>query len=402
MRGERGPASVGAERSFQSRMSSVMACGTMLLLGIVVLTWYYSRAVSNARRARQSAQATLVNHAQGELPLPAFGKLESARPAAASEPAASRELPDVAVQGAEVPAMKLMTQPRESLIPQSVTLTSPEGGLPGPKAKTPLERRLSGAAFALGGEGQSTAQGTTGPAPSTADGSPSRGLASDPETHAAAAPRSDMAALLRGDMPAAVRAQLEPTQTFLLPKGTFIDCTLETAIDSTLPGMTTCIAATDTFGMDGKVVLLERGTKLIGETRGQVQQGGARLFVLWTQARTPAGVIIDLDSPATDELGRSGVTGEVSRHFWDRFGAAILVSTLDGAIQAGVQSTARGGGAIIYNPAGSESIITDLLKGTVNIPPTVMKRNGERIQVLVARDLDFRSVYRLRTNAAAR
>ncbi len=72
---------------------------------------------------------------------------------------------------------------------------------------------------------------------------------------------------------ASVRAEVLPAQRLLLPKGAFIDCTLETAIDSTLPGMTTCVMATDTFGVDGSVVLLERGTKLIGETRGQVQQG---------------------------------------------------------------------------------------------------------------------------------
>ena len=36
----------------------------------------------------------------------------------------------------------------------------------------------------------------------------------------------------------------------LLPKGAFLDCTLETAIDSTLPGMTTCVMATDAFGVD--------------------------------------------------------------------------------------------------------------------------------------------------------
>ena len=87
-----------------------------------------------------------------------------------------------------------------------------------------------------------------------------------------------------------------PTQRLLLAKGAFIDCTLETAIDSSLPGMTTCITATDTFSVDGKVVLLERGSKLIGETRGQVQQGSARLFVLWTEARTPGGIVVPLAS----------------------------------------------------------------------------------------------------------
>src|SRR5206468_5304219 len=90
--------------------------------------------------------------------------------------------------------------------------------------------------------------------------------------------------LLRPTVTAAVAASVLPTRRFLLSKGAFIDCTLETAINSTLPGLTTCITATDTFSADGSVVLLERGTKLVGETRGQVQQGAARIFVLWTEA----------------------------------------------------------------------------------------------------------------------
>ena len=100
---------------------------------------------------------------------------------------------------------------------------------------------------------------------------------------------SALAGLLRPTVTPAVRAQVLPTERLLLPKGAFIDCTLETAIDSTLPGMTTCVTATDTFSVDGTVVLLERGTKLVGETRGEVQQGAARVFVLWTEARTPPG-----------------------------------------------------------------------------------------------------------------
>jgi type IV secretion system protein VirB10 len=160
--------------------------------------------------------------------------------------------------------------------------------------------------------------------------------------------------------------------------------------------------ATDTFGVDGEVVLLERGTKLVGETRGQVQQGSARVFVLWNEARTPTGVIVPLASPGADELGRAGLPGNVDRHFWERFGAAMLVSVIDGAIQAAVQSRRSNSGTVIVNPSATQDVMTEVLKGTINIPPTVVKHQGDRIQVLVARDLDFRSVYELKSLAAGR
>jgi type IV secretion system protein VirB10 len=282
-------------------------------------------------------------------------------------------------------------------LPEEVPLNAAPGALEVPlvaPAKTPaqlaLERRLAGVVFAR----ESSSPGAAGVPAITA------APESTPATAGSAAARagerdSSLAALLTPTASPATRALQLPGERLLLPKGAFIDCTLETAIDSTLPGMTTCITAEDTFGADGKVVLLERGTKLVGETRGQVQQGQARVFVLWTEARTPTGVIVPLDSPGTDELGRSGLPGEVDRHFWQRFGAAILVSLIDGVVQARVQAAGRPGATVVY-PSGAAEVMTEILKETMSIPPTVRKRNGDRIQVLVARDVDFRSVYELR------
>jgi len=252
---------------------------------------------------------------------------------------------------------------------------------------------LSGEVFAgAGGSMSSNATaGTTNEGPISAVPLAS---ASQAQEAASGAREDALENLLTPGVLRATRAQVLPTQRLLLPKGAFIDCTLETAIDSMLPGMTTCVTATDTFGADGTVVLLERGTKLTGETRGEVSQGAARVFVVWTEARTPSGVIVQLDSPGTDALGRSGLEGKVSRHFWQRFGAAALVSTIDGVVQSEVQSSSRGG-AVVLDPTASEDVLTDILRSTINIPPTIRVRNGARIQVLVARDVDFRPVYEL-------
>jgi len=267
-------------------------------------------------------------------------------------------------------------------IPLDASPTAGAYGAPPPKTaeQLALERQLSGVVYSAQSGLPSAARMSVSPPSSTAPQEP-----------------GELGVLLRPSVSATVRAQVLPTQRLLLPKGAFIDCTLETAIDSTLPGMTTCIMATDTFGVDGQVVLLERGTKLIGETRGQVQQGSARVFVLWTEARTPTGVIVPLASPGADELGRSGLPGAVNNHFWQRFGAAMLVSVIDGAVESAVQSSRGGNGTVIVNPSATQGVLTEVLKGTVNIPPTVVKRQGDRIQVLVARDLDFRSVYELRS-----
>jgi len=375
VRGERDVTAVNRAPSIQSRISSLLAIGLMSVLGLGMLTWYYANTMTRQSRAQQSARTLSTSRAQGDMPLPSLGRIDppppppgpafDAPPAPALNPVTLREIP-------------LEASPAPAAYGASAAKT--------PEQLT-LERQLSGVVYSAQNAMPSASTGTGVGPPPAPPGAPEPG---------------DLAQLLRPGVSATVRAQLLPTQRLLLPKGAFIDCTLETAIDSTLPGMTTCVMATDAFGVDGRVVLMERGTKLIGETRGQVQQGSARVFVLWTEARTPSGVIVPLSSPGADELGRSGLPGTVNNHFWQRFGAAILVSVIDGAVQGAVQSARGGNGTVIVDPSASQGVMTEVLKGTLNIPPTVTKQQGDRIQVLVARDLDFRSVYELRSVAADR
>jgi type IV secretion system protein VirB10 len=373
VRGERGVPSVSRERSLQSRASSVLAGGLTVVLGVAALTWYYANALTRPARARDAAQTAAAHRAQGEMALPSIGRIDPP-----TLPATSLIVPAVAMETETVPRYGMVAATAAASQPAPIARV-PYGRAAvkaSPPLPPPVDRRLAGAVFVR----QSAADVSSSPTRAFDD-----------------SPRDDrgLAQLLRPTPTTAVQAKVLPTRRFLLPKGSFIDCTLETAIDSTLPGMTTCVAATDTYSADGSLVLLERGTQLVGETRGEVRQGAARVFVLWTEARTPSGVVVPLDSPGTDELGRSGLEGTVDRHFWERFGSAILVTAIDGAVQAAVQPASGSGGTIIMNPSASQEVLTEVLRGSMNIPPTVRKSQGDRIQVLVARDVDFRTVYEL-------
>jgi len=213
-----------------------------------------------------------------------------------------------------------------------------------------------------------------------------------------AAPPNELAARLQATPIHSVAANVLRNQPYLLTEGTTIPCTLETAMDSTLPGFVTCRIPYDITGKTG-ITLLDKDTLVKGEFRGGVQQGQNRLFVLWTRAETPKGVIINLDSPATDPLGRSGFDGEVNTHFWQRFGGALLLSLVEGGIQAGTAAVSQRGTTYI-NTGDVSSVASEALAGSVGIRPTLKKNQGERVAIFVARDLDFSTAYSVSTTAS--
>lgn len=197
-------------------------------------------------------------------------------------------------------------------------------------------------------------------------------------------------------------------EDFLLLQGSIIPCVLVTRIDSSLPGMVSCDVTADVYSENGRTVLLDRGTRITGQYEHGLQQGQNRLFVVWSRAVTPAGVVVNLDSPGADQLGASGFDGKVNNHFWKRFGAAILLSVIEDFGQYEIAkeqaSSANNGAPTLYfgnTQQASQDIANTVLQKTINIPPTLTKRNGELISIFVARDLDFSSIYALRPANAA-
>jgi type IV secretion system protein VirB10 len=200
-------------------------------------------------------------------------------------------------------------------------------------------------------------------------------------------------------------ASIIKNRSLTVAKGAMIPCVLKTRIDSTVPGMTSCVLPHNLYSDDGKTVLAERGSEIVGEYQTGLKRGHARLFVLWTRIKTPKGVIINLSSPGADPLGGSGMPGYVDNHFFQRFGSAILLSvisdglqTASGVAQELANKSTGSGNSIVYSSSqnSGQTMATEALKDSINIPPTLYKNQGDRISIFVARDLSFESVYEIR------
>jgi len=427
-RAERGLPSVNRATAISGRVTRLLGTALMGALALGALGAYYAQTAT--RSTRESAAATQLarDRAAGDSTVPPLGRVDLpawAAPAPVADAGTGNGLPErplyiepeYTVPGYEIGAgsssgaanrsvpwvetvLERPIRPRPSSAqrgpdpwgtapagvppgeaPFDAGLAGPEGFADGTTLDPELARQLSGEVLLTN---LTTGLGLERSAPT--DRSASRSV---PSAHS-------LESRLQPAVVETVSARQLPTRRLLLPRGATLDCTLETAIDSSLPGLVTCLTARPTFGADGRVVLLERGTRLVGEVGGAVRRGERRLFVLWSEARTPTGIVVDLASPGTDAQGRAGLTGDIERHFGERFGAALLLSVLDGAIQAGVEASRRNeGSSIVVSPAGSQDLIGEVLKDSVGIVPTISVAPGTRVTVLVARDVDFRAVYAL-------
>jgi len=211
----------------------------------------------------------------------------------------------------------------------------------------------------------------------------------------------------------------------LVPQGFMIRGVLETGIQSDLPGNVRASVSEDVYSFDGRRVLIPKGTMLTGEYRSGVVRGQSRVLIIWTRMLRADGVSLMLGSYGTDNLGRSGLEGEVDKHFIDRFGNAALLTLTGGVAQfvaslgqnqnqpanqqyafdpvtgqlipiAGTQNSTLLSARQIGAQAASQAITRmaeEALKDEIHIPPTIYVDQGTRILVFVKRDLDFSDLY---------
>jgi type IV secretion system protein VirB10 len=91
--------------------------------------------------------------------------------------------------------------------------------------------------------------------------------------------------------------------------------------------------------------------------------------------------------------------GGIDDHFWQRFGGAIMLSFIQGGIQAGsnLASSGNSNNSVYFNSFASngQQLSNTALENSINIPPTLGKNQGDNAAIFVMRDVDFSDVYSL-------
>ena len=185
----------------------------------------------------------------------------------------------------------------------------------------------------------------------------------------------------------------------LLAKGSYIGCSLDTKLVSSIKGGIICTVSDNVYSSNGATLLIEKGSKITGFFQsGQMNDGLDRIFVVWQEIRTPNNINIPVFSGASDSLGASGIEGWVDHHWLERFGSAILLSVIDDALNVTVNGK-RGSSNIDYTENSRETtrnMADTALQKFINIQPTLYKNQGDLVGVYVNRDIDFSKVYKLK------
>jgi type IV secretion system protein VirB10 len=182
-----------------------------------------------------------------------------------------------------------------------------------------------------------------------------------------------------------------PVSPYEVMAGSVIAASLQTGLNSDLPGDVIALISHDVFDtVTGQILLIPHGSRLFGHYDSVVAFGQSRSFVVWQRILLPNGSSIVIDNmPATDPSGYTGLEDEVDYHTWTLL-KGIAMSTLLGV---GTQVTfgnnnsnlveaIRESAAESTNNAGQRIVEKDL-----NIQPTLLDRPGLPLQVLVNKDI---------------
>lgn len=186
--------------------------------------------------------------------------------------------------------------------------------------------------------------------------------------------------------------------------GTVIPATMLTGLNSDLPGMILAQVSQNVFDTaTGQYLLIPQGTRLVGKYDSHISYGQSRALVVWNRLVYPDGSTVELAGmPGTDQGGFAGLEDEVDNHYMRIFGSALLMSLIEGAYTYSQGDSyysdddhRKSIGTSMGEAVGREMTQTSqmMIRKNLNIQPTIVIRQGYKLNVMVNRDIIFPDVW---------
>ena len=185
----------------------------------------------------------------------------------------------------------------------------------------------------------------------------------------------------------------EPISKYEIKAGVIIPGVMLTGINSDLPGTMTANVREDIYDtVTGRILLIPKGTRVIGKYSSSISFGQSRVLVVWQRLIFPNGKSINLENfEGADMSGYSGLVGTVDNHTLKLFQGVILSSILGAA--AGIIDDNGNNNNSWRNNAGrgaGEEIVTigeAIASRFLAVQPTIKIAPGSRFNIMVNSDL---------------
>lgn len=193
-----------------------------------------------------------------------------------------------------------------------------------------------------------------------------------------------------------INAYQEAKSAFELKQGHLIPMSLITKINSDLPGRIKAQVIENVYDTaTGNHLIIPQGTMVNGIYDSRVVFGQKRVLVAWQRLIFPDGSSLNVGSmPGTDEEGTAGLEDLVDNHYFQVFGAAILMSIVNAGFTLATDTddsssdTESAQDAIAKSTATQmQQVFSTIIDKIMSIQPELIIRQGKEGHIILTKDV---------------
>lgn len=178
----------------------------------------------------------------------------------------------------------------------------------------------------------------------------------------------------------------------VLTANKFIPAVLVTEVNSEIPSEKVIAQIeSDVVAFHGNKILIPKGSQAIGSYQGVDSPDSLRMAIVWKRIITPDGINIKFTAEAGDAEGVAGLTGYVDARWSEKYGSALIFSSISALAQLSVPVNNDNAKAAADSFSKELSpVVAEQLRRALDKINRITIPKGERINISPLTDLWFK------------